>query len=372
MALSAFLIVGRRHGEGATTADYNSGKAVIGTGPYRLVSFAMNDRTVMTRNPDYWGPKQPWDRATLRLITTDASRVAALQSGDVDAIDAVPTRDVPKLQTDTRVSVIVQPGTRLIYLSLDDGRLLTPEVTAKDGRPLDSNPLRDVRVRHALSLGINRGAIASQIMDGLSVPTGQLQAAGTMGYDPGLKPDPYDPARARDLLRQAGFPDGFAIVLNGPNDRYVNDASIVQAIAQMWTRIGLKVTVNTMPAAIFFARGLREEYSVSLTGWGSSTGEPDTTLIQTIASPDPAHGRQTTLRPSHYANPAIDAVIDQAIATIDPGAREQLYFQATRMAMADQALIPLHHQVNVWAVRKGLKRAPRISERTHVMDFAPQ
>jgi peptide/nickel transport system substrate-binding protein len=372
MNLSGFLIVGRKHGEGATTGDYNTGKAVVGTGPYRLVSFTINDRTVMQRNDAWWGPKQDWEHATLRLIPANASRVAALQSGDVDAIDAVPTRDVAMLRRDPRLSVLALPGARLIYLFVDTRRAPSPGITDKDGKPMAENPLKDVRVRRALSLAINRDGIAQQIMDGLSAPTGQLQPKGTMGYDPTIAPDPYDPARARKLLEEAGWKDGFGITIAGPNDRYVNDAAIVQAIAQMWTRIGLKVNVDTMPAIMFFARGQREEYSANLTSWSSSTYEPDTTLIQLVASPDPARGRQTSLRPSHYANTAIDAVIDQAIETIDTGAREKLYQQATRMAMADLAVIPIHHQVNVWAVRKGLRRDPRISERVHIMDFHPE
>jgi peptide/nickel transport system substrate-binding protein len=372
MNLSTFLIVSRKHGDGASTGDYNSGKAVVGTGPYRLVSFVANDHTVMTRNDAWWGPKQDWERGVVRLITGNASRVAALQSGDVDVIDAVPTRDVAMLKTDSRVAVLPLAGTRLIYLTVDVGRVPSPHVTDKEGRPIAANPLKDVRVRRALSLAINREGVSRQIMDGLSAPTGQLQPQGTMGYDPTIRPDPYDPAQARKLLEEAGWKDGFGITLAGPNDRYVNDAAIVQAIAQMWTRIGLKVTVEAMPASVFFSRTQREEFSMALTGWASSTYEPDSSLIQMVASPDPSRGRQTTLRPSHYANPAIDAVIDRAIETIDPGEREELYQEATRMAMADLAVIPIHHQVNVWAVRKGLRRDPRISERTHIMDFHPE
>ena len=126
MNLAAFLIVGRKHGEGATTGDYNTGKAMVGTGPYRYVSFVINDRTVMQRNDAWWGPKQDWERATVRLITSNASRVAALQAGDVDAIDAVPTRDVAALKNDARLTLLPLPGTRLIYLSVDVGFDLLP------------------------------------------------------------------------------------------------------------------------------------------------------------------------------------------------------------------------------------------------------
>jgi peptide/nickel transport system substrate-binding protein len=371
--MMSFSIIGRRQGEGMSTADYNSGKAAVGTGPYKLVSFTLGDRAVFARNPGWWGPAQPWERVTYRLITNDSARVAALQAGDVDAIDTVPTRDVARLQRDARLSVQSRPGLRLIYLNPDANRPQTPLVTDRAGRPLPQNPLRDlrdVRVRRALSLAINREGIRRQIMEGHAMPAGQAQPEGGMGYDPSIRPDPYDPEAARKLLAEAGYPDGFNIVLNGPNDRYVNDDAIAQAIAQMWARIGVRTTVQTTPASVFFSAAVREEFSMSLTGWSTSTGEPDTHLKLMVSTPDPARGRNTRLRTDHYTNPEVDAIIDRALTTIDVQERERLYHQAIRIGFQrDLAVIPIHHQVNIWAMRKGISYTPQLSEQTRAMEF---
>ena len=375
--MGSFSIVGRRQGEvngqALGTADYNSGRAAIGTGPYKLASFAIGDRAVFTRNPDWWGPKQAWDRVTYRLISNDSARVAALQSGDVDAIDTVPTRDVERIRRDTRLTVQSRPGLRLIYLYVDANRPQSPYATDRDGKVLPQNPLRDVRVRQALSLAINREGIRRQIMEGNSLPTGQAMPEGSMGYDPSIRVPPYDIDAARKLLAEAGLPDGFNLTLHGPNDRYVNDDGIVQAIAQMWSRIGVRTAVSTSPASVFFtAGGVRDEHSISLTGWSTSTGEPDTHLSLMLATPDPQRGRGTRLRPSHYSNPDLDRLVDRALTTIDNEAREKLYFEAIRIGFQrDAAVIPIHHQVNVWAMRKGIAYTPQLSEQTRAMEFSP-
>ncbi|TCZ55229.1 ABC transporter substrate-binding protein [Roseicella aquatilis] len=371
--MMSFSVIGRKQGEGMSTADYNSGKAAIGTGPYRLASFTLGDRAVFTRNPAYWGAKQPWERVTYRMITNDSARVAAMQSGDVDAIDAVPTRDVARLERDPKLNVASRPGLRLIYLYVDASRPQSPHVTDKAGNPLPANPLRDVRVRQALSMAINREGLRRQIMEGFSRPTGQAMPQGGMGYDPAIPVPAYDPESAKRLLAEAGYPDGFAITLHGPNDRYVNDDAICQAIAQMWTRIGVKTAVQTSPASVFFtAGGVRDEHSISLTGWSTSTGEPDTHLSLMLATPDPARGRGTRSRPSHYSNPDLDRLVDRALTTIDQEAREKLYVEAIRWGFQKElAVIPIHHQVNIWAMRKGLTYTPTLSEQTRAMEFAP-
>lgn len=371
MLLSAFAIISRKHGEGAVTPDYNSGKAAVGTGPYRLVSFTLGDRAVFQRNPDWWGPTQPWERVTYRLIANDSARVAALQAGDVDAIDAVPTRDVGRLQQDAKLAIQSRPGLRLIYLAVDANRPQTPHVTDRAGNPLPANPLRDVRVRRALSLAINREGIRRQLMEGYAAPTGQLMPEGAVGHDPGIPVPPFAPEEARRLLAEAGFPDGFNLTAHGPNDRYVNDDAILQALAQMWTRVGIRTQVQTYPASVFFSRGARDEYSISLNGWSSSTAEADTTLVNSVATPDPPRGRGSVVRHSRYSNPQVDALIDRALTTIDLAAREELYRQATRIAVQrDVSLIPIHHQVNIWATRQGVQYHPRPFETTRAMEFA--
>ena len=366
--LGSVRIVSRKNGEGAGTAGYNTMKAAIGTGPYRVTEFVVGDHVTFRRNDAWWDTKPVWDTVNVRVIANNASRDAALQSGDVDAIDQVPTRDVAGLRKNPRVSIMASPGQRLIYLFVDTQREQSPFVTDSAGKPLASNPLRDVRVRRALSLAINRDGIRDRIMDGFAVPTGQLMPESASGYDPSVRPDPYDPAMARKLLSEAGFPNGFGITLHGPNDRYVNDSAVVEAVAQGWTRIGVKTIVDTMPSATFFGRTLRAEFSASLRGWASDSGEASSNLIQIVASSNPGKGRGAVFDPSHYANAGLDALIERAVATIDPVAREELYREAIREAMPEEPVIPIHHQVNVWALRKGLTMRQRMQEGVRAWD----
>ncbi len=360
--LAQARIISRKYGEGAVTADYNSGKAAIGTGPYVLDSVLLGDKIVFKRNEKFYGPKPYWDIVNYRLIANGASRTAALQAGDVDIIDQVSTRDVGLLQKDPKLTILSPPGQRLIYLYMDTEREPTPFAMDNAGKPLAKNPMKDLRVRKAMSLAINREGLKSQIMDGFAATTGQLLPAGAVGYTPDLKPDPYDQAQARKLLAEAGYPQGFQITLHGPNDRYVNDRQLVEAIAQMWTRVGIKTTVNTMPASMFFSEGGRDVFSVDLTGWASDTGEASSSLIQIVASVNVEKGRGAQPKPSHFARADIDKVVEDSLATFDDKEREALYVKALKMAMAEQAFIPLHHQVNIWAMKKNYVLAPRMQE----------
>ena len=360
--LTSARIVSRKHGEGASTADYNSLQAAIGTGPYRATEAVVGDHVIFRRNDAWWDSKPVWDVVNYRLIANNASRDAALQSGDVDVIDQVPTRDVPELRKNPKLSIMSAPGQRLIYLFVDTQREQTPFATDLSGKPLPVNPLRDVRVRKALSLAINRDGIRDRIMDGFAAPTGQLMPEGASGYDPSVKPDPYDPAKAKQLLAEAGYPNGFGLTLHGPNDRYVNDSAVAEAVAQGWSRVGVKTIVDTMPSTTFFSRALRAEFSVDLTGWASDSGEASSNLIQIIASSNPEKGRGAVFNPAHYANPRLDTLIEKAVATIDPEDREDLYRQAIREAMPDEPVIPIHHQVNVSALRKDLVMRERMQE----------
>jgi len=369
--LSSFVIVSRKNGEGMETRDYNSGKAAVGTGPYRFVSYTPGDRAVFEASTTYWGGVQPWSRVVYRMIPNDSARVAALRAGDVDAIDNVPTRDVAAMRQVPGITVQTKVGQRLIYLYLDVGRERSPFVTDLRGNPIP-NPMRDVRVRRAMTHSINREGIARQLMEGFSKPTGQLMPEGGMGFDPTIPVPAFDPALARRLLTEAGVGEGFAITLHTPNDRYVNDAEIAQALAQMWTRVGIRTTVNAMPSSVFFPRTPRDENSIALTGWSSNTAEPNTTLINLVATQMPERGWGTTRRASHYSNPETDALLERAFATIDPGQRAELYKEATRIGiMREVAAIPLHHQVNVWASRSHVTYAPRIWENTRAMEFKP-
>ena len=251
--LSQVFIISREAAETVESEPFNSGATAIGTGPFKFSKWIKGDRTVLVRNEDYWGTKPEWDTVTFRIITNDAARVAALLAGDVDIIEKVPPAEVNSLRENPDTSVWESTSNRVIYLYIDQ-RDETPMVTDNDGNPLPANPLQDVRVREALSKAIDRNAIVEKVMENLALPAGQVLPPGFFGVSNNLKPDEYDPERAKALLSEAGYPNGFRLTIHGPNDRYVNDAKVVQAIAQMFTRIGVRTEVDTMPKNVFFKR----------------------------------------------------------------------------------------------------------------------
>lgn len=353
-----------------TTAEFNDGSAAIGTGPYRLRGYVPNDRVELERNDAYWGPKPAWQHVTYRMITNDAARTSALLAGDVDVVDAVPTANVAKLKGEARVRLADAVGLRLVYLGLDQSRPdSTPDVTGADGEKLAANPLRDPRVRRALSLAIDRVALDDRIMEGAARPSAQIVRQGLVGYVPGLDPK-YDPRAARELLAQAGFPRGFRIVLHGPNDRYLNDAALIQAIGQMWQRVGVQTKVEPLPFASFVGAVTHQQYSAYLYGGTSATGDASFLLRSLIATADPARGAGPA-NYGRYSNPQFDALLTQAQGTADTAARETLLQQATRLAMDDAAIIPLHIQATTWAMRRDLAYVPRVDEETHADEVRP-
>ena len=369
--LTNIFIIDGRADANATTEDFNTGKAAIGTGPYKFVSYRPGDRIELERNDAYWGGDPGWKHVSYRMIPNAASRTAALLAGDVDFIDTVPTEDLVRLRSDPQVKLWEVVGLRIIFLGLDQSRDgPTPFVFGPNGETLAKNPLKDRRVREALSIAINRDAIVDRVMDGAAVASGQFLPDGAFGYVPGLAPPRYDPGRAKQLLAEAGFPNGLRITLHSSNDRYVNDARIVQAIGQMWQRVGVQTTVVPLPWSTYVAHASRQEYSAFLFGWGSGTGEASDPLRAQVATWDPAKGLGTANR-GRYSNPALDALIGQAVSTADDAAREKLLQQATTMAMNDVAIIPLHIQKNIWATRPGLIDTPREDELTRAMDVRP-
>jgi peptide/nickel transport system substrate-binding protein len=365
--LSQVFIIPHGLGPEPATEDFNNGKNAIGTGPYRFVSYKPSDSIELERNDAYWGTKPEWQHVSYRMINNDAARTAALLAGDVGIIEFVPPTDLAKLRTDARVSLEEVVSNRSIFLWLDHSRDgPTPFVFGPNGETLAKNPLKDRRVRLALSLAINRDALVERVMEGAAVPTGQYLPPGAPTYNPTIKPPPYDPARAKALLAEAGYPQGLRITLNGPNDRYVNDAKIIQAVGQMWQRIGVQTSVEPMPWSTFVGRAGRQEMSAFLLGWGVSSGEGTNPLRAQLASWNAERGMGTANR-GRYSNPALDTMIDQALRTLDDGAREKIVQQAMALAMDDIPVIMLHLQKNIWATRKNLSYEPRVDEETRAM-----
>ena len=367
--LASVAIVSKKHGEGASTEDYNSGKAAIGTGPYKLVEYVPNQRVVLKAYDGYWGGKQPWDTVTFKILSNAAARVAALLSGDVQMIETVPTSDIARLSKDKRFSLADKVTNRVIYVHLNQSTEAAPPfVTAKDGSPLAKNPFRDARVRKALSIAINRDAIVQRLMEGRAVPASQMLPDIFPGTSRKLKPPKYDPEGAKKLLAEAGYPNGFALTIFGPNNRYINDDKIAQAIAQFYSRIGLDAKVQTMPASVYFTRATKLEFGYMLLGWGTESMEQGSGLRSLLATHDPAHGMGVNNR-GRYSNPQFDKVLTEALDTIDDAKRDALVAEAAEIAFNDTAMIPIHYEVSTWATAKGYRYTPRADQYTLAMDL---
>ena len=361
---------------GIKAKDFNKGLATIGTGPYKFVEWKKGDRLVVEKYDGYKGPMgQPWDKMVFKFIKSEPARTAALLAGDVDMIDNVPLTDIAKLKENADLSLSQGVSNRVIYIHMDQFRDKSPFVTDKNGNPMDKNPLKDARVRKALSMLIDRDEMVAKVMEGVALKAGQLLPEGFFGRSPKLKPEPYDPEGAKKLLAEAGWGDGFGLTIHGPNDRYINDAKICEAIAQMLTRNGIPTKVETMPKNVYFKRASKggpdksPEFSFFLVGWGSGTGEPSSPIKSLLTTHDKSKGHGASNRGRH-SNPKMDALLVKALATVDDDARAKLLAEATEIGIGeDQGIIPLHYQVNTWATRKGLKYNARADESTRGLDL---
>jgi peptide/nickel transport system substrate-binding protein len=346
------------------TEELNAGKGVVGTGPFKFVSWLPDDNVVLTRNDGYWGEKAPWDKVTFRVFKNSSARVAAMLAGDVDMIENIPTADTRKLQASEKFKVVNVTGNRIMYLHMDQARAESPFAKGPDGK----NPLLKPEVRRALSLSINRAALVDRIMDGQGVPAGQLVPEGYFGYDPGIKVDPYDPEQAKHLLAAAGYPNGFALTFHASNDRYPNDSKIAQAIGQFFSRIGIKTEVVTLPGSVYFTRASALEFSFIMGGAAVETGEASGVLGPILETYGEKAGQGNRGR---YSNPAFDKALTAARSTLDDSRREELLRQATRIAVTDLGVIPVFYLANTWALKKGLALEGRSDGYTLPYDVKP-
>ena len=364
--LAHVLIVSKRAAQNASSGDFDSGKAAIGTGPFKLTKFARGDRLTLARHDAYWGGAAPWESVTLRIVPNDPTRTAALLSGELDAIENVPSADLARLRKSTAHRLAQTTSWRTILLHLDQHRTNPPGTSDKSGKPLPENPFKDVRVRQALSKALNRPAIAERVMDGLALPASNVVSPSVLGHDPALKPEGYDPEGAKKLLAEAGYPNGFTMTLATPNNRYINDEQVAQACAQMFARIGILTKVDAMPLAAYLGKARGQEFGVALLGWGSLGA--DLALRSLAATPDPEKGRGAW-NWARYSNPKLDQMIDRSLGTVDGKKREALAREVSAYAAREVVFIPLHYQVVTWAMKRSLDYTARTDEFTYAHQF---
>lgn len=354
-----------------TEGSFADGRSAIGTGPYRYGSWAHGQKLLLLKNPGYWGQVEPWDTVTLHFVPREPARAAALLSGSVDVVNEVTTHMEHAFRD---FEIVATTSYMLNYLSIDQFRDDSPYVLGANGEKLASNPLKSLKVRRALNLAIDRGAIVKFLMKRDAIVSEQLVPRGFFGHDDSFHLPPYDPAAARALLAEAGYPSGFRLTIHCTNNRYLNDAKVCEAVAQMLTRVGIKTAVATMPFAVFQTRaqtggkGGVPEFSVILFGMSAVTGNSITGLISTIHTNDRNAGTGVS-NFGRYSNAGVDGLIGQAASTVDAGEREDLQKRAAAMALDDGAILPLLHFKAAWAMRAGLSVRPRSDGFTLAMNI---
>ncbi len=331
------------------TENYASTHA-NGTGPFRLESRQPGVKTVFAVNPDWWGKAEHnLSQAIFTPIGNDATRVAALISGEMDLVDPVPLQDVPRIQKSPDLKIMQSPEMRTIFLGMDQKRdeLLASNVKGK-------NPFKDRKVRQAVYQAIDIEAIRTRIMRGVATPAGLMVAPTVVGFVPELnKRLPFDPDGARKLLAEAGYPNGFEVGMNCPNDRYVNDAEICQAVASMLAKVGVKVNLTAEPKTQFFPKVLQRNVSFYLAGWTPVSQDSHNLLFAVISTP--GEGAQGQFNGGSYSNAKVDELTRKIGAESDAAKRLAMITEAFKIHQDDIGHIPLHQQPITWGMRKSVE-----------------
>ena len=335
-----------------TTREENfATRNAMGTGPFRLASREPDRRTVLERNPDWWDkPTHNLQRVEYTIIGNDATRVAALLSGEIDFVYTVPPQDVDRIRRTAGMQVIQGPELRTIYLGMDQSRpqLLKSDVQGK-------NPFQDVRVRRAVNMAIDAGAIQRTVMRGQSRPTGLIWGPGVNGFrEEDDKRTALDVEGAKRLLAEAGYPNGFGVTIDCPNDRYVNDEAICTAVVSMLARIGMRVTLAAQTRARYFAEVNAPRFNTSfyLLGWTPATADAHNALFNLAGTRD---GTRGMFNNGGYSNPKLDDLIRRIGVETDQGARQRMISESAVILREDAAYVPLHQQQIVWAARQGVE-----------------
>jgi peptide/nickel transport system substrate-binding protein len=323
-----------------------------------LVSREPGVKTVLRRNPDWWGAKEgraPGNvtEVIYTQVSADATRTAALLSGQIDLVLDPPPQDLGRLEANGDTKVVRGQENRIVFLGFDQHRdeLLYSNIKGR-------NPFKDARVRQAVYLAIDVEAIRSRTMRGSALPTGGMTPS-TLPSSPEIEQRlPYDPDRARQLLTEAGYADGFEVTLDCPNNRYVNDEEICIAVAAMLTRIGIQTRVTALPRANYFPKLEKYDTSFFMLGWGGAITDAQTTLSPVLRSLDEKTGNGS-FNYGRYANPKLDALIDAAAVEMNAQKRRQIIWEALKEHNAQVHHVPLHRQMIPWAMRGSVTVAHR-------------
>jgi peptide/nickel transport system substrate-binding protein len=320
-----------------------------GTGPYILKTWEPDKRIVFTQNKSWW------DHSSSNItdvvytpIKSDQTRISALLSGEVDLVTDVPTQDVDRLRKSPDLKILDGIEVRTIFIGLDqhNDELKYSSVKGK-------NPFKDVRVRHALNMAIDREAIKQVTMTGLSVPAGIMIAPGVHGYTKDLdRAEKYDVAGAKKLLADAGYPDGFEFTLDCPNNRYVNDEKVCQALVAMWAKAGIRTKLNTLPFANYIPKILNFDTSAYMLGWGVATFDGLYTLQSLVRTK--TTGADGSFNLGRVSDPKLDGIIDSLKITTDIKKRDALLKEGLEMTRDQYYYVPLHHQLRPWAMKKSV------------------
>jgi peptide/nickel transport system substrate-binding protein len=331
-----------------------------GTGPYILKSWEPDKAIVFEQNKGWWGKLDGnVTEVVYTPIKSDATRVAAILSGDVDLVTDVPTQDVERLRKDPKLKVLDGHEVRTIFIGMDqhNDELKYSSVKGK-------NPFKDVRVRKALNMAVDREAIKRVTMRGLSIPAGVMVAPGVHGYTKQIDVvQKYDIAGAKKLLTEAGYPDGFEFTLDCPNNRYVNDEKVCQALVSMWAKAGIRAKLNAVPFANFIPKILNFDSSAYMLGWGVVTLDANYTLQSLVRTK--TTGADGSFNLGRISNPKLDTTIDAIKIATDPVARDALLKEALETTRDQAYYVPLHHQLRPWVMKKGVSPTYDVLDRHH-------
>lgn len=365
------FVVPKSIGMEARNEQFNSGKAAIGTGPYKFVSWEPKGDLVLERFDGYWGQKPHWQKVIRKEIPNDPARMAALKSGQVDLVNYVPATDYAAMQKDKSVDTFIADTVYFFNITPNVKETL-PKPVKVDGKEIAENPLRDARVREALDLAIDRKTLVRVVLEGLGKPANQLMPASFFGGNKNLPERPYNVAKAKELLAAAGYPKGFEIDFFCTNNRLPGDAAVCEALSQMWARAGLKVNANALNGTVFFPAQQKGEFPLWMSGWGTLTGEASYTYGSLVHTADPKTGLGA-FNKQGYSNPEVDALLQEGARTMDDAKRRALFEKVTEISMNDRALIPTVQLQTVWAAKKGtMVIPPRVDQETLAYEIKPK